>query len=55
MWRKANRKSQRYLPCKRGPTFYQVYQVPLTAGQVVNSVDPDEMLHYVAYDLGLHC
>ena len=25
--------------------------LPLTA----NSVDPDEMLHYVAFHLGLHC
>ena len=23
--------------------------------QRVNSVDPDEMLHYVAFHLGLHC
>ena len=26
-----------------------------TAGWVVNSVDPDQMPHYVASDLGLHC
>ena len=40
-----------------GPKYslpYLSYLLPETAGQVANSVDPDQMPHSVAFDLGLH-
>ena len=37
-----------------GPFYHHLPMNPKTAGRVANSIDPDQMLHSAASDLGLH-
>ena len=47
IWRKKKKKKKVY--------FTTYWFVLNSAGWVANSVDPDQMLHNAASDLGLHC